>query len=300
MSLQRSNRPKLGLALSGGTLKAAAHIGVLSAFEKLGIQPDVVAGTSAGSLVSVLYAHGYRDDQFRQLLRTFPGLRLFDYGFPVWSSLYSWTISHLRQRTARTSTIPAIPTGLMRGQKLTRYVERLIEHRQVQIPFYIVATDLVSGKPIVFASDHARPSDAYVQLKDVARAVTGSCALPGIFSPVALDEYILVDGAMRHYIPVSVLKDAGCDKIIAVNLYRLPANYEPITLVDVLARSFDILLRESIDNDIAPGPELYVLEPDLSSVKWRKFAQMADCVAIGQQLVLERRMELQAFLRSRP
>ncbi|WP_236026341.1 patatin-like phospholipase family protein [Alicyclobacillus suci] len=291
-----TNTPKIGLALSGGTLKAAAHIGVLGALEKLGIKPDVLAGTSAGSLVTALYAHGYRYEQFQQLLATFPGLRLFDYGFPLWSSLYTWTVNHLHRRGP--GSVPVVPTGLLRGHRLTKYIERLLVHRRPQLPFYIVATDLISGRPIVFASDSTIRNDAHVPMKNIPLAVTGSCALPGIFSPVVLDDFVLVDGAMRHYVPVSVLQDAGCDKIIAVNLYRLPANYIPTTLVDVLARSFDILLRESIDNDISPGPKIYVLEPDLSEIKWRKFAEMADCVRIGNTMVNEQRDALLTFLQT--
>lgn len=291
-------KPYLGIALSGGQLKAAAHVGVLNALEKLGIYPDVIAGTSAGSLVTTLYAHGYRGDQFHRLLNQFPGIRILDYGFPLWSSMYSWTAQHLWQHKKK--HVPLVPAGLLRGRKLTHYIERLIAKRRVQIPFYIVATDLLSGQPVVFSSEEtptSERSDAYARLHDIPRAVAGSCALPGIFSPVVLDDFILVDGAMRHYVPVSVLRDIGCQKIIAVNLYRLPAHYRPVTLVDVLARSFDILLRESIDNDIAKDPDVYVLEPDLSGIRWRSFVQMQECLNIGQALVEKHRTALQSFVR---
>lgn len=283
----------VGLALSGGTLKAAAHIGVLEALELVGVRPDVIAGTSAGSLVSTLYAHGYRTEQFRQLLARFPGLQLLDYGFPLMSSIWSLAV----HRFGGLQGLPPVPTGVVRGHKLTAYIERLISRRRVQIPLYVVATDLRSGRPVVFSfRQEDRYSDLFIEVDDIPRAVTGSCALPGIFSPVPFDDYLLVDGAMRHYVPVSVLERVGCKKIIAVNLYRLPPHYEPRTIVDVLARSFDILLRESIDNDMVPGSHVYVLEPDVSGIRWRKFSQMTRCVDIGRKLVEDNRMELTSFL----
>lgn len=289
------DKPYLGIALSGGTLKGAAHIGVLNALEQLGIVPDVIAGTSAGSLVSTLYAHGYRGEQFDRLLRSFPGIRLLDYGFPLWSSLWSWTSSHIQ--LARHAALPHVPSGILRGRKLMHYVDRLLAPRRIQIPFYIVATDLVSGAPVIFTSEDEPPErDMYVKMTDIPRAVTGSCALPGIFTPVILDPYILVDGAMRDYVPVEVLKAIGCKKIIAVNLYRLPLHYQPTTLIDVLARSFDILLRESIDNDMVSGPTTFVMEPDLSHIKWKRFEQMRECAEIGRKLVLQRQDELRAFV----
>lgn len=296
--MNNNQKPRIGVALSGGQLKAAAHIGVLEALDKVGIEPDVLAGTSAGSLVTTLYAHGYRTDDFRGLIENFPGLQLFDYGFPLWSSLYSWSLRHLR---IRPSDVPYAPSGILRGRKLVSYVERLIRNRKPQKPFYIVATDLITGRPVVFTSEPEpihRASDAYVELNDIPKAVAGSCALPGIFTPVRVDDFLLVDGAMRHYVPVSVLDHAGCDKIIAINLYRLPINYEPTTLVDVLARSFDILLRESIDNDVIASKKTYLLEPDFSDIKWRNFSQMRTCVDLGKRTVDDRRTELLAFMRN--
>lgn len=286
----------LGLALSGGTLKASAHVGVLQAFERMGIQPDVVAGTSAGSLVSALYAHGFRTAQFQRLIESFPGVKLMDFGFPIWSSMWSFAFNYMR--TSKSNQFPVVPSGILKGRKLKDYIEKLISPRRMQIPLYIVATDLVSGRPIALSPEDAtnRADDAFIHISDVSQAIVGSCALPGVFTPVAMDKYLLVDGAMRHYVPVSVLKSIGCDKIIAVNLYQLPTEYQPRTLVDVLARSFDILLRETIDNDIENDERTFILEPDVSSVHWRRFSQMQDCVEIGRKLVESKERELHEFL----
>lgn len=288
------NPLRVGLALSGGQLKAAAHIGVIEALEKVGIQPDVMAGTSAGSLVTALYAHGYRTEQFKSLLDNFPGTKLLDYGFPLWTSAWSLALRQIHVR--RSPKVPYVPPGILRGQKLIRYIERLLENRKAQMPFYIVATDLLTGSPVVFSNQAINPSDTYRHFTNLPKSIVGSCALPGIFTPVPLDDHLLVDGAMRDYVPISVLDSTGCDKIIAVNLYRLPNHYKPRTLVDVLARSFDILLRESIENDIVASSKTFLLEPDFSEIRWKTFSQMKKCYNIGHETVHQKRTEILHFL----
>lgn len=294
--MNKTNR--IGLALSGGQLKATAHIGVIEALEKIGIVPDVVAGTSAGSLVATLYAHGYRTEDFRALLNNFPGMKLLDYGFPLWSSALSWALKqiHINQ----SSTVPYVPPGILRGQKLIRYVERALANRKSEIPYFIVATDLLSGKPVVFSSEPLHHSDTYVNLTNIPKAVAGSCAIPGIFTPVSMGEHILVDGSIRDYVPVSVLHRAHCDKIIAVNLYRLTTDYRPQTMIDVLARSFDILLRESIDNDVMASPKTYLIEPDFSNIRWKNFSQMKHCYEIGRQTVHNNKSKILDFISDQP
>lgn len=293
--IQSTSRPRLGIALSGGTLKAATHIGVLSALEQAGIVPDCIAGTSAGSLVGALYAHGYRHTDFQRLLRDFPGIRLVDYGFPFLSSVFSWTMHKMMPK--RLQSVPVVPNGLVRGQKFIQYISDLIENKPSNIPYFIVATDLISGHPVVFHNSAPFESRHHaVQIEDLPRTIAGSCALPGIFTPVKLPPYELVDGAFRHYVPVTVLREFGCRKIIAVNLYRLPPSFEPTTIVDVLIRSFDILLRESIDNDLESHTDLYVIEPDLSQIRWHAFSDMKKCVYIGTRIVYQELRPLQTFI----
>jgi NTE family protein len=292
----RQSTPRIGIALSGGTLKAATHVGVLLALEKAGIIPDCIAGTSAGSLVGALYAHGYNHADLQGLVKSFPGFRLIDYGFPIASSIMSLAVRRIMPKFI--SSVPVIPSGLLRGKKFEQYIRDLLADRQSTIPFFIVATDLISGRPVVFHTQTGFTSrHVCAQITDLPKIITGSCALPGIFTPVPLENYQLVDGAFRHYVPVTVLREFGCKKIIAVNLYRLPQSFKPTTIIDVLARSFDILLRESIDNDLENNQDLFVLEPDLTKIKWHSFSDMKKCAAIGQNLVSKEILELYAFLR---
>lgn len=273
----------LGLALSGGTLKAAAHVGVLQALEAMGIRPDCVAGTSAGSLVAALYAHGVRPDGMMDIIRQFPGPFLLDYGFPLLSSLFALWSRRIRRRNAL-----RLPGGLVRGQRLEQYIRHLLGRKEAHMPYYIIATDLCTGQPVTLTNDPAARELGFDPVVDAALAIRGSCSLPGVFSPVPCGQRLLTDGGIRDYVPVRVLRQAGCRRIIAVNLHQLNEDWNPDTFVHVVARAIDILLQEAVAADTA-GEDVITLTPRLSSMTWWSFHQLTACVRAGRLAVWENR-----------
>ena len=167
-------RPTLGLALGGGAARGFAHIGVLKVFEANGIIPDWIVGTSAGSLVGALYASGLSAFELQRL-----GLALDEATFSDWT---------LRSR------------GLLKGEALAAYVNQQLKNRTIEaLPrrLAIVATDLRSGEPIVF------------QRGDTGTAVRASSAVPGIFSPVRIQDRDYVDGGLTHPVPAAVARALG-------------------------------------------------------------------------------------------
>lgn len=297
---------RVGLALSGGTLKAAAHVGVLDALEALGIQIDCVAGTSAGSYVAALYAHGVTPQEMVRLVESFPGARLLDYGFPLVSSLLTFATYRMWPRRDKTYVLPA---GLLQGRRLEQYFRKTLRKRTTNIPYYVIATDLYSGLPVVYGdleargvrpplSTHRGSNERQVYpVTDLPRVVRGSCSLPGVFTPVRIGEKLLVDGGLRSYVPVEVLRDAGCTHIIAVNLYRLQEEWQPETFAHVLTRSFDIILDETIDADVQ-GSDVFSLSPNVSHISWHSFRDLKNCIAAGGQAVADCKNELKRFLNS--
>ncbi len=295
----------MGLALSGGTLKAAAHVGVLDALEAMRVQIDCVAGTSAGSYVAALYAHGLKPREMVKMVKSFPGPRLLDYGFPLVSSLFTLTKYRLWPRGLKSCVLPS---GLLQGRRLEEYFRKALKKRSAQLPYYLIATDLYSGAPVVYGdartTGKARPSLHHSSLSrqihrvtDLARVVRGSCSLPGILTPVPMGEKLLVDGGLRSYVPVEVLRDAGCTHIIAVNLYRLQEKWQPETFAHVLARSFDIILDETIDGDVQ-GSDVFSLTPNVSHISWHSFRDMENCVHAGVKAVTDCQEALERFLDS--
>ena len=166
--------PRIGLALGGGAARGFAHIGVIQVLEEAGIQPDLVAGTSAGSLVAALYAAGRNGATLARLALAMDESAITDWAFPG--------------------------RGLIRGEALARYVReqtggKLIE--QLPLPLGIVATDLDNGQGMLF------------QRGDVGAAVRASSAVPAIFQPVKIGTREYVDGGLVSPVPVRFARQMG-------------------------------------------------------------------------------------------
>lgn len=179
-----SNGPKLGLALGSGAAKGWAHIGVIRALEREGIRPDVISGCSIGAFVGAAAATG----EFEKLARWVEKL--------TWQTVVSFLDVSLRG-------------GLIKGDRLIDYFEREIAglgFDELKLPFGCVATELQTGREI------------WLKEGSVARAVRASIAMPGLFTPVAENERVLVDGGLVNPVPVSLCRAMGADIVIAVDL----------------------------------------------------------------------------------
>ena len=153
--------PRVALALGGGAARGFAHIGVIEVLEENGIRPDIVTGTSAGSLVAALYASGRTGKELETIAVNMDESALTDWSFPG--------------------------RGLIRGEALASYIRNATGNKpleQMKIPLGIVATDLDTGKPIVFRRG------------DVGTAVRASSAVPAVFQPVRLGTHEYVDGGL--------------------------------------------------------------------------------------------------------
>lgn len=178
-------RYRVGLALGSGAARGWSHIGAILALEKLGISPDVVAGTSIGALVGAAYA----------------GNRL--------SELTAWVRNLSRLEVLRTMDISLGGAGLIEGQKLMGAFGKRVQDvdiESMEVRFSAVATDLNSGREI------------WLNEGSVLDAVRASIALPGLFTPVYLRGRWLVDGGLVNPVPISVCRAMGADLVIAVNL----------------------------------------------------------------------------------
>jgi NTE family protein len=290
--VMRVQRRRIGIALCGAELTGSAHIGILFALENIGIKPQMVAGTSAGALIASMYAHGYSFDEFREAVRNFPGLWLFDYGFPLVSSTFN-----LVRHSWLGSTVP-IPNGVFRGEKLQRYVKRLHQNRLPKIPLYVVATDLNTTNPVTFTNDDIAVKRGYAETStDLPREIVGSCTIPGLLTPVRHRKWTLVDGGVRHLVPVSILQQVGCDKIFAVDVMTLPQDWYPVTIADILKRSLDVLLDEAVESSDLLGDSIFVINPELNQTSWWSSQKtMVRSLELGYQYVMDRKDDILRFL----
>ncbi|QDF66715.1 patatin-like phospholipase RssA [Shewanella sp. SNU WT4] len=183
--MQSKKRATIGLALGSGAAKGWAHIGVLNGLKKMGIEPDKVAGCSIGSLVGAAYANDHLEQ-----------LQSWVEGFSSWDVLGMMDLSWRKG-------------GLMGGEKVFDQMQASIgavKIEDLKRPFTAVATDLYTGQEIWF------------QQGDLRQAVRASCSMPGILSPVRLNQRWLVDGAVVNPVPVSVARAMDVDIVIAVDL----------------------------------------------------------------------------------
>lgn len=208
---------KIGLVLSGGGARGLAHIGVLHVLEEEGIRPDVITGTSMGAIIGALYASGYRAAEIEQIARDMNWLDTFTDASPRHHQPYT-----LRQLEAGLSTDLRLsvtregisfPRGAIQGQKLGLVLDHLfirdgrpLTFEQLPISFAAVAADLETGEAVV------------LDRGEVATAVRASMSIPGALEPVELDGRMLVDGGIVDNMPVSLAREMGADRIIAVDV----------------------------------------------------------------------------------
>lgn len=244
--LKKRRRKKVGLALSGGSVRGAAHLGVLEVLEREGIRPDYVAGVSAGSAVGAVYCAGLDLDEIKRIALS------------------------LQWRKLGRVTRPRL--GVLDGRRLEQYLEEIIgplQFDELEIPFAAVAVDIVRGELVVLKEG------------SVARAVRASCALPGLFTPVEMDEQILVDGGVLNNLPVSTVRDMGADYVIAVDL--LPPTIwgsRPHNLFELLYLSFYTLMR-SAHSEAAEADCLIV--PAIGEFNWVDFSQVSALIEKGRE-----------------
>ncbi len=235
----RKTRPTIALALGGGGVRGAAHIGVLRVFERENLPVDLIVGSSMGAIVGGMYAAGV---PLETLQERFRDRSLFKAYTPVSDTLKLMTIpSSMLVRSAKlaigfkTNTI-----GLHSTNKVASFVDRhvspyrrSIEH--AQIPFVAVATNLLDGKPYS------------LEYGNLGRAVQASSAIPFYVKPVEIDGKFLVDGALRSNVPTVQARQSHADLVIAVNVDEDLQDIKPATLRRVTPygnRILSIILAE--------------------------------------------------------
>jgi NTE family protein len=220
--------PRVGLALGGGAARGFAHVGVIEVLEEAGIKPDLVVGTSAGSLVAALYASGRNGRQLQAA-----ALAMDEAAFADW-------------------TLPIFNRGLLRGEALARYVNTQVAHRTIEtmpLPLGIVATDLNTGQGVLFRRG------------DTGTAVRASSAVPALFLPVKIGTQEYVDGGLVSPVPVRYARQMGAEVVIAVDISSAPEGNASGDPLQILLQTFAIMGKsinswELRDADVVVRPSL--------------------------------------------
>ena len=263
------NKPKLGVALSGGGARGLAHIGVLKELRNAGIQIDFIAGTSMGGVIAACYAAGLKPSKIEEIA--------FSVG----------TISNLAQLID-----PTLPKkGILKGDKVTKFFNRYLGEKSfedLEIPLTVTAVDLNSNQEI-------RISDGLI-----ADAVRATISIPGIFVPVEKEGMRLVDGGLLNNLPVDIVRDMGADIILAVDVGWSGIGKEQIResnrklisrvpLVDMaltLYETVDLFLSRQVDDKIQSTQPDFLLRPEIPShiTSLTGYTQAKELVAFGEKV----------------
>jgi NTE family protein len=239
-------KPRIGIALGAGGARGFAHIGVFQVLEKMGIQVDMVAGSSMGSLIGAYFCTGM-DTHYMETLAV-----------------------SLKRRHWIDFTVPKM--GFVNGARImdmVRFLTKNMNIEDLQIPLAVVATDVEKGERVVFREG------------PIHQAVRGSISIPGIFTPHRYQGRLLIDGGVIDRVPVHVAREMGADIVIAVDVGLFERETQVKSIFDVIFQSIEIMEREilrsrMIDADI-------VVRPDVGHISSTAFTGIDECIVRGRE-----------------
>ncbi|MDD5296997.1 MAG: patatin-like phospholipase family protein [Rhodocyclaceae bacterium] len=239
-------KPRIAIALGGGAARGFAHIGVLKALESQGIMPDIIVGTSAGSVVGALYAAGITPYDMQKL-----ALKLDE------GTVTDWSL---------------FDRGWVKGESLERYINQQVGNKPMEglrRKFAAVATDLQTGQMTVF------------ELGNTGQAVRASAAIPGVFSPVTLRGREYVDGGLVSPVPVNAARKLGADLVIAVDISDRPSGRRGQGTLDVLLDTISIM-GNAIARTELTGADV-IIRPDVRNLAATSFDSRNEAIMEGEK-----------------
>lgn len=257
---------KIGLALGGGAARGFAHIGVIKALEAQGIVPDIVVGTSAGSVVGALYAAGNNGFALQKMALKMDETAFSDWSIPLFAKV----------------------SGVLKGVGLQNYVNQAVGNvpiEKLKMPFGAVATDLNSGQPILFRRGNT------------GLAVRASSAVPGVFQAVQIGSHQYVDGGLVAPVPVRYAKEMGADFVIAVNISAAPEAQAASSSVDVLLQTFAIMGQSINLKDLKEAD--IVIRPSLDAMKGNDFNARNTAIMAGEQATMAEMAQIKKKLQEK-
>ncbi|MGI9233990.1 MAG: patatin-like phospholipase family protein [Woeseiaceae bacterium] len=278
-----TSRPKIGLALSGGGARGAAHIGVLRVLEENNVPIHYIAGTSMGSIVGGLYSSGMSPDDIEAGLASINWDSVFD-DLPPRSDR-----SFRRKRDDDLYLVKAkpgfndgkidLPSGLVQGQKIDLELARLSlpvatvdNFDNLMIPFRAVATDIATGEEVAIGSGN------------LGEAIRASMSIPAAFAPAVLDGRLLVDGGTANNLPINVVRAMGADIVIAIDISTPLLKQEEIDSVLLITQQLTgLLTRRNVEEQIKTltDKDIFIV-PDLGDVSTSDFKDFRKAIPPGR------------------
>lgn len=258
-------KPTVALVLGSGAARGFAHIGVIKSLESQGIRPNMVVGSSAGSVIAALYASGYSGLDLNRI-----GLNLDEAAIADWAYPFAGRFG-----------------GLIKGDALQNMVNREVQNKiieQMSIPLGIVATELQTGKGILFRRG------------DTGLAVRASCSVPGVFQPATIQGKEYVDGGLVAPVPVRYAQEMGANFIIAVNISSDTSAFNSNGTLGLLQQTISIMQQSINQYEIARAD--VVITPQLKQMGSADFRARNAAILAGELAAQEKIAEIKEKLRT--
>ena len=233
-----------GLCLSGGGIKASAHIGALKAIEEEGIRFECVSGASSGSIIATMYALGYNSDEMWEMFQIYcKKIKYVD-----WINVFKIIVGLVFERKI-------IVNGLNRGKIVEKIMKEICMEKgiykinEIRMPLAIPMVDLQNGTVYIASSKENRglllDNTEFITDIPIETAIRASCSFPGVFSPCEYNGLQLIDGGTRENLPWKPLKQIGADEVYGISFDTIYKNDDCCdSLIDVAERAMELQGRE--------------------------------------------------------
>jgi NTE family protein len=290
---------RIGLALSGGGVRGAVHLGIVNVLQKNGIYPDIIAGTSAGSIVGALYAAGVNLDEFLEEFKSINPVCLLD---PTVSGVYVLLLFYYYW-TKKPVVNWTFPKGLFKGEKIERFLEDTLGKKgfnNLKVPLSVVSADINTGETVVFCPRKNVPrkkmdNTVFITDQSLAAAVRASISIPGIFLPKMVKGRALVDGGIKNNIPVDILYAQKAKNIIGVDLGVTKNRPKVDSVVDILMATIDIM-GDELSYYIRKEYPGYYIYPNIQGVGYKDFNRILEIVEYGEKVAEKELQNIMNFL----
>jgi NTE family protein len=291
----KKDRSKIGLVLSGGGARGAAHVGVIRRLEELRIPIDYIAGTSMGSIIGGMYASGLSLDEIESVMTDIDWTNSFDddtkrkdrtFRRKLDDKLY---LFELKPGLSDEGEIK-LPTGLLQGQKINLILSKISlpvagihDFDELSIPYRAVASDMVTGEAVVLGKG------------DLPKAMRASMNIPSAFAPLKYEDKLLVDGGIANNLPINVVRDMGADIVIAVDISTPLREKDDLdNVLKLTDQLIGIMTRTNTEVQIKTLTERDVfIVPDLGDIGTADFERVKEAVPIGYNAAQGKNSELE-------
>ncbi len=265
----RKKKAKWALVLMGGGSRGLAHIGVLEVFQKNGLRPPVIVGTSMGAMIGGLFASGYSSEELRKIADELSLQNFLEKPhLPFLSKRIRSVMDILMLESYKNRLLRKI--GLNTKDRMEEYLKKLFEERLIEdlpVQFACNAVDLISGKEIIFDKG------------ELWKALRATMSFPIVFEPVRIDDMLLVDGGVLNNAPVDIAKSLGAEKTVLVDIHRpikeVPAE-EIKNTFQLIHRMVDTMVTKTTEENIKKADLVIRVDLDLDLFDFTNSAKIIE------------------------